>query len=67
MELREFINRVRGLHCLEGVPGMTSVRMEQFQHNPIRFLMRCDDAEADYIWRAVEARQRPTLAAGKMG
>jgi hypothetical protein len=61
MTLPQFHNRLRSLHCIEphDVGGLTDAQARDFITNPPRFLMRCDDATAERIWRAIEARQRP--------
>jgi hypothetical protein len=61
MTFGEFMNRVRSLHCIDGddLGGLPKDRTAVFLENPVRFLMKCDDATAAMIWNAIEARQRP--------
>jgi hypothetical protein len=62
MDLHTFLNRARQLHCLDSVPGLTGERLRAFHENPIRFLIRADDATGRAIWAAVEAEQARVAA-----
>ena len=59
MDKREFLNRLRGLHCLDDVPGISPERQSAFVRDPVRFLMKADDATGDAVWEALVASQAP--------
>ncbi len=62
MTSREFLNRARGLHCLDfdQVRFLGAERWPLFRNDPIGFLIRADDATADQIWAALEKDQSVT-------
>lgn len=60
-----FLNRLLVLYSLDphevvAAGGhLTSQIAREMCNDPARFLMRCDDATADALWRAIEARHAP--------
>jgi len=59
MDAHQFINRIRSLYNIDRhkLPELSTPQWHDFQDDPPRFLMRCDDETAEAIWRQVEARQ----------
>jgi hypothetical protein len=62
MTNHEFINRLRSLHNIDGVllPELTEGEQVRFENDPVNFLMKANDTQADAIMREVEKRQKPT-------
>ena len=61
MEKRTFINRIRSLYSIDGdlLPELTREQQSTFLANPVRFLLKANEAQSDAIMREVEARQIP--------
>lgn len=63
MDLHQFLNRVRTLHCLDfhdlvegGAFTRDDERWGAFRSNPAEFMIRADDETAAKIWAVAEKR-----------
>lgn len=63
MTKQEFLNRLRSLFNIDGwkLPELSKDEQAMFVSSPVRYLMKCDDQQADAIWREVDVRQPETL------
>ena len=55
--LRRFLNQLKILRSLDlcEVPNVRD--WPKLRDNPAEYLVRCDDAEGDYIWQALLRRE----------
>lgn len=60
MTQHEFMNRLRGLWNIDAdqLPELDRQQYAAFSAFPPQWLIRCDDVQADAIWREIEKRQR---------
>lgn len=59
INLNDFLNRIRTLHCIDGyelAEILTPEQTRRFLKDPINFMLTSDSARGSAIWKLVEKR-----------
>ena len=56
--LREFMNRLRILRCIDEVEVPEVANWQGFWWNPYVYIISCPDDEAEHIWIALRKREK---------